>query len=117
MNMPPGAGESTILGALRWVEAVVTGPLATGIAVLAVAGVGLFMLTGRIDYRRGIQTIVGCFVLFGAASISNGIIGYSSLENGTSVPIQMQMQMAPALPAPKKSDPYDPYAGASLIRQ
>jgi type IV secretion system protein VirB2 len=31
------------------------------------------MLTGRIDWRRGATVIVGCFIVFGAATIVAGI--------------------------------------------
>jgi type IV secretion system protein VirB2 len=31
------------------------------------------MLTGRMNWRYGITVIVGCFILFGAASIVSGI--------------------------------------------
>jgi type IV secretion system protein VirB2 len=35
--------------------------------------VGLFMLTGRLNWRYGATVILGCFILFGAASIVAGI--------------------------------------------
>jgi len=41
--------------------------------VIAVAAVGLMMLTGRINWRYGATVILGCFILFGAASIVAGI--------------------------------------------
>ena len=50
---PPGSGP--ILGALSWVQGTLLGNLATTVAVIAVAVVGLMMLTGRIDWRRGIN--------------------------------------------------------------
>jgi type IV secretion system protein VirB2 len=43
------------------------------VAVIAVAVVGFMMLTGRINWRHGAVVILGCFVLFGAASIVAGI--------------------------------------------
>jgi type IV secretion system protein VirB2 len=41
--------------------------------VIAVASVGFLMLTGRINWRYGAVVILGCFILFGAASIVAGI--------------------------------------------
>ena len=35
--------------------------------------VGFLMLTGRINWRYGATVILGCFILFGAASIVAGI--------------------------------------------
>ena len=67
------AGSSPILGALTWVQGTLLGNLATTAAVIAVAVVGLLMLTGRIDWRRGLTVILGAFILFGAASIVAGI--------------------------------------------
>jgi type IV secretion system protein VirB2 len=43
------------------------------VAVIAVAVVGFLMLTGRINWRYGATVIVGCFILFGAATIVGGI--------------------------------------------
>ncbi len=67
------AGSSPITGALLWIQGTLLGNLATTAAVIAVAVVGLLMLTGRIDWKRGLTVIVGAFILFGAASIVAGI--------------------------------------------
>lgn len=67
------AGSGPILAALQWVQGTLLGNLATTAAVIAVAIVGLMMLTGRIDWRRGLTVILGAFILFGAASIVAGI--------------------------------------------
>ena len=42
-------------------------------AIIAIAGVGFMMLTGRMNWRHGAIVIVGCFIIFGAASIVAGI--------------------------------------------
>jgi type IV secretion system protein VirB2 len=49
------------------------GNVATAVAVIAVAMVGFMMLTGRMNWRFGATVILGCFILFGAASIVAGI--------------------------------------------
>jgi type IV secretion system protein VirB2 len=41
--------------------------------VIAVAFVGFMMLTGRMNWKHGITVIIGCFILFGAATIVGGI--------------------------------------------
>lgn len=68
---PAGAGP--IIGALQWVQGTLLGTVATVVAVVAIAAVGFMMLTGRLNWRYGATVILGCFVLFGAASIVAGI--------------------------------------------
>ena len=68
---PQGSGP--IVNALAWMQGTLLGNVATAVAVMAVAAVGFMMLTGRMNWRFGATVIVGCFVLFGAASIVSGI--------------------------------------------
>ena len=49
------------------------GTVATVAAVIAIAACGFMMLTGRMNWRYGATVILGCFILFGAASIVAGI--------------------------------------------
>jgi type IV secretion system protein VirB2 len=67
------AGSGPIVAALAWMQGTLLGNVATAVAVMAVAAVGFMMLTGRLNWRFGATVIVGCFVLFGAASIVSGI--------------------------------------------
>ena len=67
------AGSGAFSGALEWVEGTLLGTVATVAAVIAIAGVGFMMLTGRMNWRHGITVIIGCFILFGAGSIVAGI--------------------------------------------
>lgn len=67
------AGSGPIVGAFHWLQSTLLGTVATVAAVVAVASVGFLMLTGRINWRYGGTVILGCFVLFGAASIVGGI--------------------------------------------
>jgi type IV secretion system protein VirB2 len=73
------AGSGVIVSAVRWLEGTLLGTIATVVAVIAVASVGLLMLTGRINWRYGATVIIGCFILFGAASIVAGIQSTASL--------------------------------------
>ena len=68
---PQGSGP--IVSALGWMQSTLLGSVATAVAVMAVAAVGFMMLTGRMNWRFGATVIIGCFVLFGAASIVGGI--------------------------------------------
>jgi type IV secretory pathway VirB2 component (pilin) len=73
------AGSSPLIAALDWVQGTLLGNLATTAAVIAVAAVGFLMLTGRIDWRRGLTVVVGAFIIFGAVSI---VAGIRSLSGG-----------------------------------
>jgi type IV secretory pathway VirB2 component (pilin) len=66
-------GSGPILGAVMWVQGTLLGNVATAVAVVAIAVVGFLMLTGRLEWRRGITVILGCFIIFGAAAIVSGI--------------------------------------------
>lgn len=66
-------GSGVIVGAVDWLQGTLMGTVATTAAVIAVAVVGFMMLTGRVNWRHGAMVILGCFILFGAASIVAGI--------------------------------------------
>ena len=71
--MTDPAGSGPILAALDWVQGTLLGQVATSVAVIAVAMIGFMMLTGRINWRMGATVVLGCFILFGAATIVGGI--------------------------------------------
>jgi type IV secretory pathway VirB2 component (pilin) len=66
-------GSSALLAGVMWLQGSLMGNVATAVAVMAVAAVGFMMLTGRMNWRYGATVILGCFILFGAASIVAGI--------------------------------------------
>lgn len=66
-------GSGVLVGAVTWMQNTLLGTVATTVAVMAVAMVGFMMLTGRMNWRYGATVIIGCFILFGAASIVGGI--------------------------------------------
>ncbi|MNR33601.1 TrbC/VIRB2 family protein [compost metagenome] len=110
------------LAGTQWVQELLLGPVATSIAVIAVAAIGLLMLSGRMNIRRAATVLIGCFILFGAASIAQGLHGVSTAFTGTAP--RQQTILAPLPPPinalssyPKQTDgPADPYAGASVRR-
>lgn len=75
------AGSGVIVSAVRWLQGTLLGTVATVVAVIAVASVGFLMLTGRINWRYGATVILGCFILFGAASIVAGVQSTAGLGN------------------------------------
>ena len=108
------AGSSVLVAAVAWIEQTLLGTVATSIGVIAVASVGLMMLSGRIGLRHGATVIAGCFVLFGAASIAAGIQSFAGTGGGGEAIVY---QPEPPPPLPQVADEpvnADPYAGASL---
>lgn len=67
------ASDNPILNAATWVEDIMLGPVATTVAVIAVAMVGFMMLTGRMNWKHGAVVIVGLFILFGAPHIVQSV--------------------------------------------
>ena len=61
------------MAGVGWLQGTMMGNVATAVAVMAVAAVGFMMLTGRLNWRYGATVILGCFILFGAATIVGGI--------------------------------------------
>lgn len=75
------AGSGVLVGAMHWLQGTLLGTVATVAAVIAVASVGFLMLTGRMNWRYGATVILGCFILFGAASIVAGIQQAAAIGN------------------------------------
>ena len=113
--MTPDTSSNAIAAALSWIVGTLTGGLATSVAILAIAGFGLLLLSGRLPKRRGAQLILGCFVIFGAPTIAAGLLNAllhqpSELPPPASVPVAAAGPPATAM----STEPYDPYAGAAL---
>lgn len=75
-------GSGVIVNAARWLQGTLLGTVATVLAVIAIASVGFLMLTGRMNWRHGAVVVLGCFILFGAASIVAGIQSAATLSPG-----------------------------------
>jgi type IV secretory pathway VirB2 component (pilin) len=115
------AGSSVLVAAISWLQDVLLGTVATSIAVIAIAAIGFGMLTGRVNIRHGATVILGCFILFGASTIVNGL-RYAASGVGDYDPPPVVVA-APPPPLPPRAQPtrapapYDPYAGASVPMQ
>jgi len=108
------AGASVFVAAIDWLQAMLLGTVATIIAVIAISWVGFMMFAGRINIRRGLTVVLGCFILFGASSIVAGIqASIAGADPGALSYASPPPAPAPALPPPPPANP-DPYAGASV---
>lgn len=112
---PPA--HNPIAEGVMWVQGIALGSVATTVAVVAVAAIGLLMLSGRLELRRGITVVVGCFMLFGASSIGAAITGLRSIEvtqRAHDGPNRSRLIAVPPARIPSSEISYDPYAGASV---
>ncbi len=110
-------GQPVFGVASEWTHGVLGGSLATSLCVIAIAVLGLLLLTGRLQVRRSVEVVLGCFLLLGCGllaaqlqQLAGGVAaGQGAATEQIIVPQQVPTQLAP--PAH-----YDPYAGASLRR-
>ncbi len=98
-----------------WITGTLLGTVAIGLCVVAVAFVGLMLMTGRVPVREAARVVLGCFILLGAPAIA---LGLQSVAEGAALPGIQTAPVASETPVPAPLPPanYDPYAGASLRR-
>jgi type IV secretory pathway VirB2 component (pilin) len=116
-SLTDAPASSAIDASAAWISDLIVGPLATFIAVIVIAWMGFAMLSGRLAIRRGLAAILGCFLLFGAKGIADGLRAAAAAEASPRTAI------IPPPPhfsnTPKHLDNtnnYDPYAGAAVMR-
>lgn len=78
-------GNSAIADAAAWISGTLLGSLAIGLCVIAVAAIGLIMLSGHLPVRRGMHVVLGCFVLLGAPTIA---AAFSALWSEAAPPVR-----------------------------
>jgi type IV secretory pathway VirB2 component (pilin) len=111
------AGSGAVVAAVQWLQNTLLGTVATTVAVISVATVGLMMLSGRVDLRRGASVVVGCFILFGASAIAAGIRSVATGDPAmpeAAYAVEPWMPPPPPPPPPPPSGPADPFAGAAV---
>lgn len=105
--------SQTVEAGASWLVSLMTGSLALGLCVLAIAIIGLLMLDGRLPVRDGLRVVLGCFVLLGAP-----VIAAAFVTAGQDISQTLGSQEPPRQPANPREDlppsAFDPYAGASL---
>jgi len=111
-SLSDAPGASPLVAAVAWLQGTVLGTIATTVAIIAVAWVGLLMLLGRFEVRRGMTVVAGCFVLFGASAIVGGIRGAVDGPDVATASVPPAVAPPPQVPPPRRNA--DPYAGASV---
>ena len=107
------SGAPVLPSAADWVTGTLLGSVAISLCVLAIAFVGLMLMSGRLAIRDGARVVIGCFVLLGAPLVAAGLRGVAD-EASQAVPGGPVTIEPPPAPAPLPPSAYDPYAGASL---
>jgi len=116
-NMNEVGSANSLTSAVQWIEQTLSGSAATILGTVAIAGVGIMLLSGRVDVRRAACIILGCFMIFGAASIARGLMSAARetlpVPSASADPTPTYIHAAS--PPHKVTPPgYDPYAGAAL---
>lgn len=114
--LPPPPGTNSLSVAAQWTADILTGPVATSLAVISIAAIGYLMLNGRLDVRRGLRIVLGCFILFGAPAVAVGLRNATQHLEGerATPPMANPTNLTSPLLTAKSSA--DPYAGAAVRR-
>jgi type IV secretion system protein VirB2 len=65
--------SSVFPAAVDWLMGTLFGTVAVTLCVLAVAFVGLVLMSGRMAIRDALRVAIACFVLLGASAIAGGL--------------------------------------------
>jgi type IV secretory pathway VirB2 component (pilin) len=66
--------QGALAEASQWITALATGPFATGLAMLAVTGVGITTLTGTLPRAQMLRVLLGLALLFAAPLIARQLL-------------------------------------------
>jgi type IV secretory pathway VirB2 component (pilin) len=115
-----GSGGESVAAAAMWLEMLLTGRLATIVAVIAVALLGYGMMAGRLSARRAAEVVLGCFIVFGAPVIARGLLAAVAAPPAGLAPpaaIPAPMMPSPAGGGQTNVNPFDPYSSGRPSRQ
>ena len=118
VSLSDPAGGNAVAAAVEWLVGTLLGPVATSVAIVAVAWLGMMMLSGRIDLRRAGAVLLGGFVLFGAPAVAAALMALAGAGGGEAAPTFAAAPYVPPPPPPPVPPPLprnpDPYAGAAV---
>ena len=101
--------------AAEWLHGLVFTSILPIVASIAILFVGLRMLGGRIEPRRGIHIIVGIFLALGASSIARELMPGVGLDRPPPSASEYSVDAAPSIPDPIEPDlDRSPYSRSSL---
>lgn len=109
------APEPSVIGAAtEWCLSLVSGPLVTAIATVAVAGIGFAMLAGRMPMCRAVSAVIGIFIMAGASAVTIDKAPYETSRANISISPSPQTGQAGQGQMSAPPAQIDPYAGASV---
>lgn len=108
--------SNSLLTAMTWLQGTLLGTIAETSAIIAVAGIGLMLLSGRLKVRHGASVILGSFILFGAPLIAEKLVDLTD-KKGSHLEVKKPDRLPASITTPVGHPlQFDPYAGASLNR-
>jgi len=92
MLSPEMAAAQTAIETLEPLEAIIesiigimTGPIATGVAIVAVAAIGYMWMSGRMEMGKAVSIVFGMVLIFGAANIVNALRGSTGFTDAGTI--------------------------------
>ena len=105
--------------ATAWLVELLAGSSVTILATVAIAILGYSVVIGQGTVRSGGRVVIGCFILLGAASITNGLVDIVESDVQPLPAIESQPVEFPEpvfKPAPQSVNPFDPYSGTNQVK-
>ena len=105
---------TSIETSLAWILELFHGPFATGLMVLAVAGLGMKMLAGGLSPRQFVPIILGCFLVVGASQLADRFASLPPRSVAVIVPpsaVNDRKELPPAADRERRaqSNPFSPH--------
>lgn len=72
--------DSPLSQGLNWIAAVLSGPVAMGLGIIAVSLLGFATLSGHLDKRRAAHLLFGLSLVFAASALSLTVRGVVNEE-------------------------------------
>lgn len=104
--------ELSLASAVQWLADLLTGRIGTAVAVIAIAWLGINMLQGRLALRDGTRVLIGCFILFGAPVITQGLLQSTEGHRVQRASSFSPVDITPSPAGPANVSPFDPYVRA-----
>lgn len=98
---------------ITWLASLVTGRIATVVAILAVAAVGLAFLRGRVPTMRAFAVVAGCVAVASAPGIAAALVGISAAAQPETPVALVPTPPTDTVTAPVFDD--DPHGGAAPV--
>lgn len=110
------SGPPVLARSSAWVEGVLLGEGAIALCSIAVALVGVLMLSGRLPVLGSARVVLGCFVLLGAPLLAGEFLDATGASTAEPMAVEVIERSGQAPRQELAPQDHDPYSGASLRR-